>query len=89
MSFQFERLYLDYERLWVAYENDRLSEEEAESKFYELRERATEIEESHKQMHCWRFKGLIAYAERETFTALALNFGTKENEYEREASTII
>ncbi|NQT91335.1 MAG: hypothetical protein HQ559_01140 [Lentisphaerae bacterium] len=74
MSFEFEHLYLEYERFWVAYDDDRIPEEEAETKFYELREKGIEIEERHKQARCPRFKQLMAMADRDVKTALALNF---------------
>ena len=74
MSFEFESLYLEYDRFWVAYEADRLSDEEVESKFYELRVKEIEIEKMHKQTHCPRFRKLIAKAEQDAKTALALNF---------------
>jgi hypothetical protein len=74
ISFEFESLYLDYERLWVAYDDDRIPEEEAEAKFYALREKEVEIEKMHRQTHCPRFKKLIAKADQDAKTALALNF---------------
>ena len=74
MSFEFESLYLDYERFWVAYDDDRIPDEEAEAKFYALREKEIEIEKMHKQTHCPRFKKLIGKAERDAKTALTLNF---------------
>lgn len=74
MSFELEYLYLEYERLWVAFDDDRLSEAEAEKQFYVLREREIKIEQSHKQTHCPRFKRLIERVEQDAKTALALNF---------------
>lgn len=74
MCFNFDYLYLDYERLWVAYDDDRLTDEDAEKKFYVLRERELKIEQAHKQTQCPRFKRLIAKAEQDAKTALALNF---------------
>ena len=34
MSFDLEKLYLEYEKLWFSFENNKLSEEGAEKKFY-------------------------------------------------------
>ena len=74
MSFDFACLYLEYERLWVNYEDKRITEEEAENKFYLLRDQEIEIEKSYKQAQCPRLTWLIDRAEQDTTTALALNF---------------
>lgn len=74
LSFKYAYLSLDYERLWVKYDADRLSEEEADSEFYILRENAIQIEDAYKQAHCLRFKKLIKKAEQDVKNDLSLNF---------------
>jgi len=74
MSFAFESLYLEYERFWVAFDDDRIPNEEAEARFYVLREKEVEIEKMHKHVHCPRFQKLIAKADQDAKTALSLNF---------------
>lgn len=78
MSFEFESLYLEYERLWVAYDDGRLQGKEAEDRFYALREKEAGIEKAHKQLHCPRLNRLIIKAELQAKAALALNFTTEE-----------
>ncbi|MDZ4198433.1 MAG: hypothetical protein U1E27_04015 [Kiritimatiellia bacterium] len=76
MSFDFERLYLQYERLWYDFEGDRIQADEAEVIFYQYREREIEIEQTHKSSSCPEIGFLIRKAQRETDSALALNFET-------------
>lgn len=75
MSFSFESLYLNSEKLWSAFEGDSISNGIAENQFYILREKEVEIEKSHKHAICPRFKFLINYAVDETDRALARNTG--------------
>lgn len=74
MSFAFESLYLEYERFWVAYDEDRMPEDDVDARFYALREKEIAIEKMHKHAQCPRFQKLIAKAEQEAKTCLALNF---------------
>ena len=74
MRFAFDHLYLDYEKFWIAFEDDRLSAAEAEARFYALREREIAIEEKYRHVRCPRLQFLMAAAEKETKTALAFNF---------------
>ena len=74
MRFAFEHLYLDYEKFWIAFEDDRLSVVEAEERFYALREREIAIEEKYRRAPCPRLQFLMAAAEQETTIALVFNF---------------
>lgn len=75
MSCSFEPLYLQYEKLWCEHERENISEDEAEKRFYVLREKEIEIEKSHKHADCPRHQYLIDYAVGETNKALARNLG--------------
>jgi hypothetical protein len=82
MSFEFESLYLEYERFWVAYDDDRIPDDEAETRFYELREKGLEIEKMHKHTPCPEFKGLMAKSDQKSTSAIALNFSQQIEENE-------
>jgi len=74
MALEFDALYLDYERLWFAFESGQVNEQTAERRFYGFREREIEIERAHKHVQTPRFRRLIAGAQEQTYTALSLNF---------------
>ena len=74
MSFEFESLYLKYERLWYDFEDDRVDITQAERQFYSLRQEELKIDQRHKNAHCPRCDFLMLRILRETETALALNF---------------
>lgn len=74
MSFEFDNLYLRYERLWYAYEKGNLKEDDVEKRFYELRNNEIEIEKSHKQAPCPRLKRLINLSQIEAYADLERNF---------------
>jgi hypothetical protein len=74
MSFEFDVLYLDYERLWFAFENGQVNEQTAERRFYGFREREIDIEKAHKHVHTPRFRWVMERAQERTYTALGLNF---------------
>jgi hypothetical protein len=76
MSFDFERLYLLYERLWYDLENERISPADAESLFYQYREKEIEVERTHKASPCPERARLMRKAQSDTYTSLALNFET-------------
>lgn len=76
MSFDFERLYLQYERLWYDFDADKIPTEEAEAGFYQYRERELDIERTHKAVGCPEIGFLVRKAQRDTDSALALNFET-------------
>jgi len=75
MSYVFERLYIEYERLWHAWEEGQVDDAVAEERFYEFREREIEIQESRKEANCPQIQHLMKRVQRDTYTALALNFG--------------
>lgn len=76
MSFDFEKLYLLYERLWYDMEDERIGSEAADKLFYEFREREMEIERLHKAYDCRDLKFLVRKALHDSNIALALNFNT-------------
>lgn len=74
MSFEFKYLYLSYERLWYDLENEVVTAELAEKKFYELREKEIQIERIDQSTHTPKINFLISKAHRDTDSELALNF---------------
>lgn len=87
MSFEFEGLYLEYERLWYDLENVRIESAQAEKQFYALRQKEIEIEKSHKHIGWWpRFEFLMQRIQRDTNTALALNFEQGVQDEQRKAT---
>jgi len=79
MSFDFERLYLLYERLWYDFENNTITTDQAGETFYQYREKEIEIERTHRATSCPEIGFLVRKAQRDTSTALALNFETGGN----------
>jgi hypothetical protein len=61
-------------RIWIAFEDDRLSAAEVEARFFALREREIAIEEKYRRAPCPRLQFLMVAAEKETTIALAFNF---------------
>lgn len=82
MSFEFDALYLKYERLWYLLERGQIEEAEAEQKFYELREKEVEIEKTYKHARCPKSKRYIDKVYIEAEKALNLNFFPKDNRKE-------
>ncbi len=74
MSFEYKHLYLLYERLWYDFENEVISGELAEKKFYELREKEIQIEHMYQSTHTPKINFLISKAQRDTDSELSLNF---------------
>ena len=72
--FDFNTLYLEYERLWYDFEDERADEETVRNRFNALREKELQIVRSHKQTHCPKLKWLLDQAQAETDAALKLNF---------------
>jgi len=87
MSFEFEGLYLEYERLWYDFENVKLKEPEVERRFYALREKEISIEKTHKNARCPSFEFLMRRAQQETDNVLALNFAQGAHNERPEAAT--
>ncbi len=74
MSFEFKHLYLSYERLWYDLENEVVTAELAEKKFYELREKEIQIERIYQSTDTPEINFLMSKAERDTVSELSLNF---------------
>jgi len=74
MSFEFEILYIEYEKLWFDNEYEVIEKENAEFIFYKLREREIEIEKIYKQSQCPKIKHIMARVYKEVETAINLNF---------------
>ena len=74
MSFEFKHLYLSYERLWYDLENEIVTAELAEKKFYELREKEIQIERIYQSTYTPKINFLISKAQRDTDSELSLNF---------------
>ncbi len=74
MSFEFERLYLEYEKLWYAVEEETIEQNAAMETFYKLREREIEIEHSHKDARCPKPQRWVQKMYEETQVNLSLNF---------------
>jgi len=74
MSFEFKHLYLSYERLWYDLENEVVTVELAEKKFYELREKEIQIERIYQSTHTSEINFLMSKAQRDTDNELSLNF---------------
>ena len=74
MSFEFKHLYLSYERLWYDLENEVVTAELAEKKFYELREKEIQIERVYQSTYTPEINYLMSKAQRDTDSELSLNF---------------
>lgn len=74
MSFEFKHLYLSYERLWCDLENEVVTAELAEKKFYELREKEIQIERIYQSTYTPEINFVISKAQRDTDNELSLNF---------------
>lgn len=72
--FEFEALYIEYEKLWYNLEDEKITPDKAETKFYELRDRELSIEKSHKGIFCPEFKSWIEKVNNATEAALKINF---------------
>lgn len=74
MSYDYEALYLELEKLWYSLENESITIEDAEKRFYKLREQELKIDKSHKGAHCPEFKKWIKKIAESTYVALRINF---------------
>lgn len=74
MSFDFEKIYLEYEMLWFDFENNRDASENIETRFYDLRAKENYVEKMHKHAQAPKWNRLIETVQQETYTALSLNF---------------
>lgn len=73
-SFEYELLYLEYEKLWNAIERYEVDERTCDEKFYQFRQRHLEIDKSHKEARCPRLKRLTKNASEQTLNTLKMNF---------------
>jgi hypothetical protein len=81
MSFEFEQLYLAYERLWTDFERKTIDHEAARENFYELRQREVDIERMYRSLTVLNLQFLVRAALEDTLSALRCNFNIKvENE---------
>ena len=78
MSFDLEKLYLEYERLWHRMESGDLSASDADGVFYKYREQEIEIERAHKANQCPELSWIVQKAQQDTDEAIARNFDTGE-----------
>ena len=78
MSYDFESLYLELEKLWYSLENEKITSEEAEKLFYKFRGQEFEIEKSHKGVHCPEIQKWINKITETTHKALEINFSRGE-----------
>ncbi|MFH2011713.1 MAG: hypothetical protein ABIJ37_03260 [Pseudomonadota bacterium] len=74
LSYEFESLYIEFEKLWYSLENEKITTDEAEQKFYELRNQALNIEKNHKEIHCPDFKSWKEKVNEATESAIKIHF---------------
>jgi hypothetical protein len=74
-TYKFERLFLEYQRLWNAYERNEISDTDAEDKLYELRVKEREIAERHSA-HVIKGARLLEKTFDDTQAALKSEFPT-------------
>lgn len=74
MSFEFEWLYLSYEKLWYDYENQRKNQDEIAQQLNECRQKELSIEEKHKQVRLPHWKWLTKKSQVKVNTVLNVHF---------------
>lgn len=74
MSFEYELLYLKYEKLWHDYENNKFDEQRFEDTFFSLREDEFNIEKNYKYINCPEIKRLIDNSLKQVNSAFKINF---------------
>jgi hypothetical protein len=74
MSFEFEQLYLKYENLWDANEDETHSQTTIKKQFRSLREKEVEIEKTHKDVRCPEVKRWILRINKKAVATLELDF---------------
>lgn len=74
MSFRFEELYIDYNKLWKSYEREEVNDKKAGDKLSELYKKEIEIEKSNKKTPCPNFKRLSKKARTQLDTFLKLHY---------------
>lgn len=78
MSYDYESLYLELEKLWYSFESGNIVNDDAEKRFYKLREQELKIEKSHKGVHCLERDTWINKVTDSTYAALRINFSQGE-----------
>lgn len=78
MSYDFELLYIQLEKLWYSIENKTISIDEAENLFYKYREQVITIEKSHENIVCPFIKNWINETSKTTHNTLKINFDKGE-----------
>lgn len=73
-SFELERLYLEYEKLWDGLQNETINLKDATEVFYRLRDKQLEIAQSHKDVSPPHYNRWIQKIEVQTKAALNLSF---------------
>ena len=74
MSFKYEELYLDCEKLWFANEKGEMKPKSVERRFYQCRQAALNIEKIHKDVVCPEPKRWVRKVTKQAHDALRLNF---------------
>ena len=74
MSFEFDYLYLQYEKLWFCFEYKKKDNEIIEQTFYKFRDKELEIEKSHRNVHCPKINFIIKKAYKEVLNHSKINF---------------
>ena len=74
LSYEFESLYIEFEKLWYSFENRKMTTDEAEQQFYELRDKEYNIEKNHKKIHCPEFNSWKEKVNKATDSAININF---------------
>jgi hypothetical protein len=83
MSFEFEKLYLEYEKLWYALQDETIKQATARQRFHQLRDKAVEIDRSHKEAHCPEITRWVEKVYAKTESTLKLSFPIRSNNNER------
>lgn len=78
LSYEFEALYIKFEKLWYCLENDKITLDEAEQQFYALRDKEFNIEKNHKEIHCPEFDSWKEKVNESTDNAIKINFSKGE-----------
>jgi len=74
MSFEFEGIYLSYERLWYELQKNGVTTNQIEDAFYKNREKELEISKNHKHVVCPTINSLMTKADAETNNYLQTHF---------------
>jgi hypothetical protein len=73
-SFEFENLYLEYEKLWYAFERNTIDEATAEQRFWKCRQRANQIQKKMNNLHCKENADRMSRIDAKTKAYLSIHF---------------